>query len=156
MTAPDIKTGPAPVLSRLDSVSLAIDAHTGNLAAVADFIREFALHAGFNERDSGQIELAVDELVTNSIIHGYSGSKEGQIFIEASTIPRGIMIVVEERGRPFDPASVKAPVLDAPLAEREIGGLGIYFAKQIMDEIYYETLGDNLKRFTLIKRKKGQ
>lgn len=156
MTAPDIKTGPAPELPRLETASLAIDAHTGHLAAVGDFIREFALGAGFSEKDSGQIELAVDELVTNSIIHGYSGSKEGQIFIEAATISRGIMIVVEERGKPFDPTSVKAPALDVPLAEREIGGLGIYFAKQIMDEIYYETFGDNLKRFTLIKGKEEE
>lgn len=129
-----------------------IAARTCHLKTVGDFIRENAKTAGFSENEARSIELAVDELVSNAIIHGYRYNSGGKILIEAVVIAGGMMIILEEMGEKFDPSKIEDPDLEAPLKGRKMGGLGLFLVKRIMDEIYYESDANKVKRFTLIKR----
>jgi anti-sigma regulatory factor (Ser/Thr protein kinase) len=148
----EIQLSPPPPCSEGSEKSLQIDAKTSNLASVDVFIYEQALSAGFKDNEAKTLELAIDEMVSNAIIHGYDGNPEGQIKICFIKYREGIRIVVEDRGKMFDPSKAHEPDLEAPLQERSIGGLGLFIAKQIMDEIYFEVVGKQLKRFTLVKR----
>ena len=148
-----VKIEPGPGLEieyKLSSI-MVINANTRYLAIIGDFVRSNAKIAGFGEMEACSIELALDEMVSNSIIHGYTGSLKGEIKVQIFLITNGIKIVFEERGREFNPFTTEEPDLDAPLSERKIDGLGLFIVKQIMDEIYFESPDDKLKRFTLIK-----
>lgn len=153
-----INPGPVPPHEITTFASMEICADTRYLEIVGDFVRKNALIAGFSGEEARSIELSIDELVSNSIMHGYQYSSDGIITIKAGVISEGIILFIEERGKEFNPFDLSKPDLDVPLCERKIGGLGLYIVTQIMDEIYFETFSDKLKRFTLIKRigsKKG-
>lgn len=151
-TSAEIQPGPVPKAQIQLSSSIIICTDTRLLEVVGDFVRKNALIAGFNDIDSRSIELAIDEMVSNAIIHGYSCAKGEKVSITINILNDGLMIILEEKGKQFDPFSAKDPEFNVPLAERKIGGLGLYIVKQIMDEIYYEYYDDKRKRFTLIKR----
>jgi len=52
-------------------------------------------------------------------------------------------------GVPFNPLSEKAPDIDAPLEEREIGGLGIHLVRNLIDDVtYHRRIGKNVMTLT--------
>jgi len=144
---------PAPELEKIKSAAISFDADTAYLEVVGDFVRNNAMLAGFDEKNARSLELAVDEMVSNAILHGYKDNPEGVVTVTAVCIEDGIAIILEERGKKFNPIKSSNPDLDAPLPERKIGGLGIFIVRKIADELYFEELPDNTKRFTLIKKK---
>lgn len=149
----EIQLCPAPKVEKLKSASLDFDADTNYLEIVGNFVRKNAMLAGLDEKNARSLELAVDEMVSNAILHGYEDNPKGKVTVGADCYQDGIIIILEERGKKFNPIESSDPDLDAPLPERKIGGLGIFIVRKIADELYYEELPDNLKRFTLIKKK---
>jgi len=82
------------------------------------------------------VETAVDEASTNVIKHAYAG-KGGFFEISCDMQGNDIVIMIRDRGKPFDPGSVPQPDVAADLEKRKIGGLGIYIMKKMMDEVKY-------------------
>jgi len=122
-----------------DRFELEIEGKLENLARIGEFIinalREFSLA----ERKIFDVQLAVDEACANIIEYGYADTEEvGMIEIICCKKGEDIVVVITDAGIPFDPTSVQPPDLNANLEERQIGGLGIYFMKRLMDEIKYE------------------
>ena len=62
-----------------------------------------------------------------------------------------LTLEIEDRGRPFHPLDAPSPDLSAPLRERKLGGLGIHFVKQLMDDVAYARVAD-INRLRLRKR----
>ncbi len=148
----ELKPGCPKVTGLISTTSIEIDADVSNLACIGEFIRENAELAGFNEKDVCAIELAVDEMVSNAIIHGYGEQGVGKVTVKAGVLKGGLMITIEEGGRDFDPFTMAEPDIEASLSDRKIGGLGLFLVKQIMDEFYFEKTEENTKRFYLLKR----
>ncbi|MEI9479990.1 MAG: ATP-binding protein, partial [Deltaproteobacteria bacterium] len=61
-----------------------------------------------------------------------------------------VSLTVQDDGRPFDPLYAQAPDIHSPLAERPVGGLGIYIVRKMMDEVRYEHRGGR-NILTLVK-----
>lgn len=98
-----------------------------------------------------KIELASEEVLVNIIHHAYKG-KGGGVDLSIRTVDHRIEIVIRDQGPFFDPLAAETkfdPTL--PLEERQVGGLGIPFMKQFMDEVRYERQGDE-NVLTLIKK----
>lgn len=105
---------------------------------------------GLGERQSMQIKLALEEVVTNVILYAYPGKKGQDIQIDMSYENRRLTIVITDTGIRFNPLERQEPDLTLPLEERPIGGLGIYLARQLMTEVSYSrSAGKN--RLTMIK-----
>ncbi len=97
-----------------------------------------------------EINLAVEELFTNIIAHGYKDSAEHWIKVDVWQENGMLIIRIEDDGVPFNPVEFKKPDLKCPVEEREIGGLGIHLTKQFTCEIAYERCGD--KNVLTLKR----
>ncbi len=84
------------------------------------------------------MELALEEVLVNIIQHGYQ-QRPGLVEIEMKQISDDqIEIVITDEGLPFDPTKgQKKPHLSAPIEELPIGGLGIPFLLQCLDEVKY-------------------
>jgi len=122
------------------------------LDEIRDFVGDIARRSGFSEKDIYSLQLAADEAATNIIEHAYEGIKNG--FIELACDMQGdlLIIIMRDEGRTFDPSKVKPPNLKADLSERQIGGLGMYLMRKLMDEVRYEsTRNGNI--LTMIKQK---
>lgn len=130
---------------------ITLDADFDNLDEIREFVGEAASQVGFSDKEIYSIQLAADEASSNIIEHAYAGIKNGVLEIECSAIEGGLLIVLKDQGKPFDPASVPEPNVNADLSERKIGGLGMYLMRKLMDEVTYES-SEEENKLTMIKR----
>ena len=130
-------------------LELRTDARLENLSVIADFISTSMSQLGIEE-GIFEIQVAVDEACTNIIKYAYSG-KGGIIIINYEVKGNDLVITIRDKGRPFDPASVPSPDLEADVDKRKIGGLGIYLMRKLMDDVSYSF--DAEKGNTLVMRK---
>ncbi len=119
-----------------NQLELRIKAKLENLAAISDFIAEAMKQLGI-EQEIFQVQFAVNEACTNIIQHAYSGESEKPIRIICSMSGNDLLIRIRDWGKSFDPTSVPSPEIDSELFERQLGGLGIFLMRQMMDEVRY-------------------
>lgn len=111
-------------------------AELGRLAGEAD---AFCDRHGVPDAARMALQLALEEIVTNIVSHGGAGA--GPIDVTLRRDGGSIEARVEDHGAPFDPLTHEDPDVDAPLEEREAGGLGILLVKRVMDGVTYERAG---------------
>jgi len=127
----------------------------GNLDALDDiaaYVLNAATTAGLDRKSAYRLRLAVDEIATNIVMHGYDAAgMQGAIWVQATLLPKTLTIVLEDEAPEYDPLSTPTPDdLDAPIAERQIGGLGVYLTLRGVDEFHYErAAGRNRNVFTM-------
>ncbi len=139
-----------------DLYPLTVPGELESLKAIRDYVMDATSIAGFNKVLANRLRLAVDEIVTNSIIHGYKDAGlEGDVRIEAQIDEQKLVIIVEDEGAFYDPMQHTMPTPDdlgQPLDTREIGGLGIYLAVSSIDEFRFEHSGtQNRNIFTMYR-----
>jgi serine/threonine-protein kinase RsbW len=123
-----------------------------SLSAFREFIeKECEQHHRIDEQTCYDLKLAVDEACTNIITHGYSGMNPGSIILNLETTPNKMIVTITDFGHPFEPGEAKAPDIEAGLEDRPMGGFGLFFIYQTMDEINYETTEDG-NHLTFIKK----
>ncbi len=114
------------------------------------FVREVAKMIGFSGNQLDQIDIAIEESVSNIIVH--TSDEENPTFdVICEKIPGGIKIVLKEMGIPFDSARVKDFELTKVLDEQTTKGLGIYLIRKVMDELSFNNLGPQGKETVMIK-----
>lgn len=124
-----------------------------SLEAIRAIVRAAASDAGLDRKQSYRLSLAVDEIATNIVTHGYEEAEmEGEISISTDITDGTLTIVLEDNAVPYDPYQSDNPDnLNAPLEERDIGGLGVFLAIQYVDEFRYARIADR-NRHTFIIR----
>src|SRR5258708_3809957 len=122
------------------------------LREMLQWIRIPIQSAGFDSEETSKIELALEEAIVNIIKHGYS-QRPGDVAVSVRPLSTGgVKITLKDRGIPYNPlANVKSLDRNAPAEHRTIGGYGIHFILQIMDEVAYEREGES-NILHLIKR----
>lgn len=118
--------------------TLQVPSSTENLALIREFVGNIAQQSGMDAKDSGKLELAVDEACANVIEHAYGHDITKEVIIRASLDDETLRIDVEDTGRGFDPNSVDQEKLDEMIHKRRTGGLGMRLMKTLMDEVHYE------------------
>ena len=93
-----------------------------------------------------QVNVAVDEIFSN--IARYSGATAATL--GCALADGRITLRFSDNGRPYDPTGKPDPDTTLSAEERDIGGLGIFMVKKIMDEVTYEYV-DGLNILTLVK-----
>jgi serine/threonine-protein kinase RsbW len=135
--------------------SLRVPATLESLKDIRDYVTLAASTAELSPTRTYGLALAVDEIATNIIVHGHDeAGLTGDIQLQADVSSGMVRITIEDRGVPFDPLAHTAPTdLDAPLADRDIGGLGIFLAKKNVDEFRYEYVdGHNQNIFVIASK----
>ena len=96
-----------------------------------------------------QLNLILDELFTNFVTHGCTDEFGHEITIELVKNDDEVAVTIIDDGCPFDPTSKEDPVLDVPLEEKELGGLGVFLVRQYGDNMTYEWRDNkNVVKFT--------
>jgi serine/threonine-protein kinase RsbW len=124
-----------------------------NLQQMREFVAQAARDAGFDEQETYAVQLATDEAASNIIEHAYRGQEGGQIEITCQARSDGLVVILRDHGRSFDPQRVRPPNLKAKLSRRSIGGLGLYMIYHLMDEVQYQTEPGAGNVLTLFKRR---
>ncbi len=120
-----------------------------------EFVGRFAKKAGFDDADVWNLKLALEETAVNVIDYAYPSGSVNEIIVEACFDETEIRFEVIDSGKAFDPTAVADADVSQNADEREIGGLGIFLVRRIMDEVSYAR-SDDRNHLTLIKRKKSK
>lgn len=131
---------------------LTVSGTLDSLGLIREHVRIAAAEAGLDRKRAYRLELAVDEVASNIVNHGYvENGMSGNIAICATLTPELLRIELEDTSPPFDPRVVERPEqIDLPLAQRPIGGLGVFLVMQYVDEYGYEYVnGRNLNTFVM-------
>lgn len=111
---------------------LTIDADLTRLAEVRRFVRETAPGLGADETMVGELVQAVDEWVTNVIVHGYRGGS-GPIEVELERSRFEIEVRIRDAAPAFDPDTAPAFDKTLPLERRPAGKMGIHLIRELSD-----------------------
>lgn len=111
-------------------------------------VTEFLGSGGVDARAAHHVALVLDEMLTNLATHGESAYERAEIRI--SIEPGHVRGEIVDSGPPFDPRSTSDPDLAAPIAERPIGGLGLFLVRQLTTGLDYARRDDrNCTSFTV-------
>ena len=105
-------------------------------------VEEFCAEHNIDERICYEVNLALDEAVSNVILYGFPDSGEHPIVVGLYVEPGFVIATVEDAGVAFNPLDAPAPDLTKPIDERPVGGLGIHLVRNVMDQIEYRRDGD--------------
>jgi len=123
------------------------------LDEIRNFVAEVAHEGGFTEKAIYSLQLAADEAASNIIEHAYQGVANASLQITCDMQDDELIITMRDSGKPFDPSNVKQPNLKADLSKRQIGGLGVYLMRKLMDEVRYESNAKTGNLLTMTKRR---
>ncbi len=125
-------------MTQMENFKLIIKNQTEQLEQVQAFIEEAAERWSLKPALVFEINLILEEYLTNLINYGYSDRADHFINIEISHQQNELRLLITDDAGPFDPGEVPDnEEIDKPLAERKIGGLGIHFIKKLADSIDY-------------------
>lgn len=103
-----------------------------------------------------QLNLVIEEFLTNIISYGYNDSQPHTIEISLRLDADRLTVVISDDGIAFNPLEdAPAPVLTGDVEDRPIGGLGIHLVRTLMDKIHYRRDG-NKNRLTMIQYRNAE
>jgi anti-sigma regulatory factor (Ser/Thr protein kinase) len=97
---------------------------------------------GFSNKCKCETNLVLEELFTNIISYGYGDSQDHEVLLRIRIEPQEMHIEIEDDGVPFDPLTAELPCLTSDLDKRDVGGLGVFFARKFADQIQYKRVDD--------------
>jgi serine/threonine-protein kinase RsbW len=114
------------------------------LIRLRDWFSEWSGPLSIDPKTLFHLNLVCDELITNTILYGYEAEDTAKHHIEVCLTVDGsdIELLITDDGVSFDPLSLPSADITLDLDERAIGGLGIHFVREVMDEITYERIGE--------------
>ena len=110
-----------------------------NIEAATDFINEILEGAGCPMKAQMQLDVALDELMSNVAMYAYA-PETGDVTVSIKILddPRRAVLTITDKGMPYDPLQKEDPDVTLSADEREIGGLGIFIVKKSMDDMTYD------------------
>jgi serine/threonine-protein kinase RsbW len=117
--------------------SIQLPAKIENMELLVQFISDIARKFGFPGKRVKEIELATEEALVNIINYAYP-DHSGDIKVTCTQDPsKALIIKIEDTGIAFDIMSLKDPDISASISDREVGGLGVFLIRKLMDKVQY-------------------
>ncbi len=117
--------------------SMKLPAKMENMELLIQFISDKAGNLGFSGKRVKEIELAAEEALVNIIHYAYP-DLQGDIVVSCMQHPSNQFVIdIEDTGIAFNMLSLKDPDISASISDREIGGLGVFLIRKLMDDVHY-------------------
>ena len=134
----------------MDEYLFEIKNHLSELTRLGDRLAGFGRLSGLPRKCIFEINLCLDELLTNIISYGFTDTREHFIKISIIRHESVLILHIEDDGIPFNPEKLEKPRLSPNIENRKVGGLGVYFIKELVDDIRYQRR-DGKNKLTLKK-----
>ena len=128
---------------------LSVAARAAHLPQLTAFLQQFWSAAALPAGARLSFELALEEIFMNVVMHGSAEGEPRQVAVSLAVTPPGLTLTVEDDGPGFDPLSLPPPNVTAGVADRAVGGLGVFLVRKLMDTVSYARVaGRNQLRMT--------
>jgi len=107
-------------------------ARLAELRRLQAFLEAFCAEAGLERRACLRLNLALEELFTNSVRHGHRGDCDAPVWVTLAQAPDSVRVDYEDSAPPFNPyAHLPEDPPDTTIELRKIGGLGMLLTKEL-------------------------
>lgn len=121
-----------------------VPADSEAVAIVVDAISETLAQLEVPEEKRLEIALAVQEALTNAVVHGCGNDPSKRVHCRLMSDPHGrIVIIVTDPGPGFSPGLPSDPKRGENLHADH--GRGVYLIHQLMDEVHFERNGSEIR-----------
>ena len=128
---------------------LILPASAGSISALSEFVRGGAVGAGIAEDELAKLDLVLEEVLINVARYAYTPETGAVEVAYAQAGPRKLHVEIADFGRVFNPLEADPPDFSRGLADRPIGGLGVFLVRSMVDSIAYRREEDrNILSFT--------
>ena len=130
---------------------LVIKNDISEISKLATFVEELSEELNLTPELNFNLNLVLEEAVSNVILYAYGKEVQKEIALLANMSNNNLIFVLTDSGKEFDPTKVPDADVTLSAEEREIGGLGIFLIRQIMDMVEYQRI-DGKNVFTMRKQ----
>jgi anti-sigma regulatory factor (Ser/Thr protein kinase) len=118
-------------------------ARRGALSDVTAFLAGVCAAGSLPNEVQLRLTLLVEELFTNTVVHGHGGDSEAPVSLDCRVQPGRVRLTYEDAAPPYDPfADIRTPDEKAPAEERPVGGLGVLLVSTMAEQVEYRRAGD--------------
>ena len=113
-------------------------ARMDSMQEIRKFVEDAGTAAGLRREDTLKLLLIIEELFTNTVMHGYCGDCEEPVWIALEPTPEGLRLSYEDEAPPHDPLSSFTPMkTSAMLKDQPVGGLGVKLIRKLATDLSY-------------------
>ena len=125
----------------MDELRVSLSPRLSAVRSLAQMVEEFGDANKLPDQQIYMINLALDELITNTVSYGLRGVALPKIEVCLQVDDASLVLSVVDNGQRFDPTESPNPDLVSPVDERPVGGLGLHLIKTFADRVRYEYAG---------------
>lgn len=116
---------------------LKLPATLSNLRKFVELVSKCAEDLGLDPERISDIGVATEEALVNIFNYAYQ-DEAGEVKVTCMLDDENRFIIeIEDTGIPFDLHGLHDPDLTADIAERNVGGLGVFIIKELMKDVQY-------------------
>lgn len=116
---------------------LSVENKIEELPALAAMLEQLADEWSLNQGLAMNLNLVIEEAITNVVFYAYDDMLPHLIDIDFELNGNELVVMIKDDGRPFDPTQKTDPDISLSVDDRQIGGLGIFLIRKIMDKVSY-------------------
>ena len=135
-------------MAKKDELHVSLSPRLSAVRGLAQMVEEFGDANRLPDQQIYMINLALDELITNTVSYGLRGVASPRIEVALQVTDTMLVLSIMDNGRPFDPTQSPKPDLSSPVEERPVGGLGLHLIRKFADRMHYE-YSEGRNRLTL-------
>ena len=135
--------------ARTQRLDLTLESRVESADLAESRILEFSARVGYDERQCGEIGLAVREAVINAVLHGNRCDMNKKVVLTAELQGSGLVICVRDEGEGFDPDRLADPLVPDNLLHES--GRGFFLVKTCMDDVAVRRTAPCGAELTMIK-----
>ena len=111
---------------------------------VRKFFDDYSKDNKLTEKTVHDIQMALDELLTNIVNYGYEDTDEHQIDVHFGVNDDAVKVEIVDDSKPYNILEKDNPDISLSVEDKPIGGLGIFLIKKLMSNVdYYTEEGKN-------------
>ena len=125
---------------KMETVEQTFVAKLDVIPAMVEFVSATAESFGVHPKRIMHLELAVEEATANICSYAYE-IPPGEVIVQITREPEMFRIKLIDSGVPFDPMAMETPDIKAELESRQVGGLGVFLIRRMLDDVHYSRSG---------------
>ena len=132
---------------------LFLNADLDELRHLRAFVEGFCESQSLDPHLANQLLLVLEEIFTNAVNYGYQANNraDGEIRVSLAIGEIGLTVTFEDNGAAYNPfEEAPEPDVDGTVEEREVGGLGVFLIREMMDDVSYQRR-DTRNHYELVK-----
>ena len=125
-------------MAMMDEMRVSLSPRLSAVRSLAQMVEEFGDANKLPDQQIYMINLALDELITNTVSYGLRGVARPRIEVALQVDETVLVLTMVDNGRPFDPTRDTDPDVSSDVSDRPIGGLGLHLIKTFADRVAYD------------------